>query len=85
MAKGGGDVSGNVLYNDGNTMVILNISPFTEGHILAFPVKHYTVFEDINSETLNNLFKTVQKATKLIKEVIEPDGINVGINLGEVA
>ncbi|MEN4018144.1 MAG: thiamine-phosphate synthase family protein [Methanobacterium sp.] len=85
MAKGGGDVSRNVLHNDGNTMVILNISPFNRGHILAVPVKHYTVFEDIDTETLNNLFKTVQKATKLIKEVIKPDGINIGINLGEVA
>lgn len=85
MAKGDGNVSGNVLHNDGNTMVILNISPFTKGHLLAVPVKHYTAFEDMDTETLNNLFNTVQKATKLIKEVIKPDGINVGINLGEVA
>jgi predicted fused transcriptional regulator/phosphomethylpyrimidine kinase/diadenosine tetraphosphate (Ap4A) HIT family hydrolase len=85
MAKGGKKVSKNVLHNDGDTMVILNISPFTKGHLLAVPVKHYTAFEDIDSKTLNNLFNTVQKATKLIKEVIKPEGINIGINLGEVA
>ena len=40
---------------------------------------------DIDPETLNDLFNTVQKATKLITEVINPDGINIGINLGDVA
>jgi len=59
MAEDGGDLSRNVLHNDGNTMVILNISPFTMGHISAVPVKHYTIFEDMDTETLNNLFKTV--------------------------
>jgi diadenosine tetraphosphate (Ap4A) HIT family hydrolase len=85
MTKGKPEVSMNVLHNDGDTMVILNNSPYTIGHLLVVPVKHYTLFEDIDPETLTNLFNTVQSATKLIKEVIKPEGINIGINLGEVA
>lgn len=85
MAKGKPEASKSVLYNDGKTMVVLNTFPFTKGHILAIPVKHYTLFENIDPDTLTNLFNTVQKATKLIKEVIKPDGINIGINLGDVA
>lgn len=85
MAKGDPKVSKNVLYNDGETMVVLNKFPFTKGHLLVIPVKHYTDFNSIDSETRNSLFKIVQKATKLIEEVINPEGINIGINLGEVA
>jgi predicted fused transcriptional regulator/phosphomethylpyrimidine kinase/diadenosine tetraphosphate (Ap4A) HIT family hydrolase len=85
MAKGDENVSLNVLKNDGDTMVILNAYPFTRGHLLVVPVKHYTLFEDIDPETLTNIFNTVQSAVKLIKEVIKPEGINIGINLGEVA
>ncbi|MGZ7135362.1 MAG: HIT family protein [Methanobacterium sp.] len=85
MAQGKPEVSKTVLYNDGKTMVVLNIFPFNRGHLLAIPVKHYTDFGEIDSKTLNNLFETVQKSTKLIKDVIKPDGINIGVNLGEIA
>lgn len=85
MAKGDPEVSKHVLYNDGEDMVVLNIAPYTKGHLLVIPTKHYTDLNQLNSESLKNLFNTVQKATALIKNVINPDGINIGINLGEVA
>lgn len=85
MAKGDPEVSKHVLYNDGEDMVVLNIAPYTRGHLLVIPTKHYTDLNQLNSESLKNLFNTVQKATTLIRNVINPDGINIGINLGEVA
>ncbi len=85
MAKGDPELSKHVLHNDGKDMVVLNIAPYTKGHLLVIPTKHYTDLNELNSEALKNLFKTVQKATTLIREVIKPDGVNIGINLGEVA
>ncbi|MGB9979866.1 thiamine-phosphate synthase family protein [Methanobacterium sp.] len=85
MAKGDPEVSKHVLYNDGENMVVLNIAPYTTGHLLVIPTKHYTDLNELDSESLKNLFNTVQKAAALIKEVISPDGINIGINLGKVA
>jgi predicted fused transcriptional regulator/phosphomethylpyrimidine kinase/diadenosine tetraphosphate (Ap4A) HIT family hydrolase len=85
LAKEDPKVSKNVLYNNGEIMVVLNKSPFTKGHLLAIPVKHYTNFINIDPKTRDSLFKTVQKSTKLIEEVIRPEGINIGINLGDVA
>ncbi len=85
MAKGEPGVSKHVLYNDGEDMVVLNISPYTTGHLLVIPTKHYTDLNELDSESLKNLFNTVQNAAALIKDVINPDGINIGINLGEVA
>ena len=85
MAKGDPEVSKHVLYNDGEDMVVLNIAPYTRGHLLVIPTKHYADLNELDSESLKNLFNTVQKAAALIKEVITPDGINIGINLGEAA
>lgn len=85
MAKGDPDVSKHVIYNNGENMVVLNIAPYTIGHLLVIPTKHYTDLNELNSEDLKNLFNTVQKATTLIRDVINPDGVNIGINLGEVA
>jgi predicted fused transcriptional regulator/phosphomethylpyrimidine kinase/diadenosine tetraphosphate (Ap4A) HIT family hydrolase len=85
MAKGDPEVSKHVLYNDGEDMVVLNIAPYTTGHLLVIPTKHYTDLNELNPESLKNLFNTVKKAGTLMKEVIRPDGINIGINLGEAA
>ena len=85
MAKGDPEVSKHVLYNDRKDMVVLNIAPYTRGHLLVIPTEHYTNLNELDSESLKNLFNTVQKAAALIKEVITPDGINIGINLGEAA
>lgn len=85
MAKGNLEASKNVIYNDGENMVVLNIYPYTKGHLLVVPTKHYTDLTELDSESLKNLFKTVQKAIRLIRETINPEGINIGINLGEAA
>jgi len=85
MAMGDPEVSKNVIYNDGEDMVVLNIAPYTRGHLLVIPTKHYTDLNELNSEALKNLFITVRKATTLIRNVINPDGVNIGINLGKVA
>jgi thiamine-phosphate diphosphorylase len=85
MAKGDPEVSKHVIYNDGEDMVVLNIAPYTRGHLLVIPTKHYTDLNELDSKSLKNLFNTVQKAAALIKEVITPEGINIGINLGEAA
>ena len=85
MAKGDPEVSKHVLYNDRKDMVVLNIAPYTRGHLLVIPTEHYTNLNELDSESLKNLFNTVQKAAALIKEIITPDGINIGINLGEAA
>ncbi len=85
MASGDPEISKHVLYNDGENMVVLNIAPYTIGHILVIPTKHYTDLNELDPEALKNLFKTVQKATTLIRNVINPDGLNIGINLGKVA
>lgn len=85
MAKGEPEVSKHVLYNDGENMIVLNIAPYTTGHLLVIPTKHHTDLDELDLESLKNLFNTVKKAEGLMKDVISPDGINMGINLGEVA
>ncbi len=85
MAEGDPEASKYVLYNDGEGIIVLNISPYTKGHLLVVPVRHYTDLTELDPDALKNLFKTVQKAIILIREVIKPDGVNIGVNLGEVA
>jgi predicted fused transcriptional regulator/phosphomethylpyrimidine kinase/diadenosine tetraphosphate (Ap4A) HIT family hydrolase len=85
IAEGNPDIEEKVLYNDRINMVLMNIFPYSKGHLEVVPVEHYTDINEIGSEEIKKLFCLVQKTISLVKEVIRPDGINVGLNLGKSA
>ena len=74
-----------ILYKDEDNMVIMNIYPYNRGHLEVVPRKHYNDLNELNPDELKNFFLLVQKTITLIREVIKPDGINLGFNLGEAA
>jgi len=78
-------VPSKVLYNDGEYMVLMNIFPYNRGHLEVVPVEHVTDLTDLNSESLKRLFLMVNKTIELVRVVMEPAGINVGVNLGQAA
>ena len=79
------NVPSRVLYNDGENMVLMNIFPYNRGHLEVVPVSHVTDLIDLDPESLKNLFIMIQKTIKLVRKVMQPAGINVGINLGIAA
>ncbi|WP_223791380.1 thiamine-phosphate synthase family protein [Methanobacterium spitsbergense] len=85
IAEGNPDIKEMVLYNDKENMVLMNIFPYSRGHLEVVPVKHFTDLNELNSEELEKLFCLVQRSISLIRQVIKPDGINVGLNLGKTA
>ena len=85
IVDGNPEIEEKVLYNDDKNMVLMNIYPYNRGHLEVLPVKHYTDLNELSQEEIKNLFTLVQKSISLIRDVIKPDGINVGINLGKAA
>ncbi len=85
ISEGQPDVKGMILYKDEDNMVLMNIYPYNLGHLEVVPRKHYTDLNDLNPNELKNFFILVQKTLSLIRKVINPDGINLGFNLGEAA
>ena len=85
IAQNDPSVPSKVLYNDNENMVLMNIFPYNRGHLEVVPVEHVTDLTDLNPESLKRLFIMVNKTIELVRTVMEPAGINVGINLGEAA
>lgn len=73
------------VFEDEFLMVVLNIFPYNTGHLMVVPKKHCNSMMDLSDEERNRLFAMVQKVEKLQREVMEPAGIDVGINIGEEA
>ncbi|MFC1890675.1 HIT domain-containing protein [Thermodesulfobacteriota bacterium] len=65
--------------------VLMNKYPYTNAHLLVSPRKHAESLGELSPEELSTLFLAVARAEGLIREVLNPDGLNVGMNLGKVA
>jgi diadenosine tetraphosphate (Ap4A) HIT family hydrolase len=71
------------IYQDENVMVIMNIFPYSPGHVQVIPTRHVEDLSGLSDEELEYTLDFVQRSTGFIKKIMEPDGFNIGINLGK--
>jgi len=74
-----------VLYIGENALIMLNLYPYNNGHLLIAPKSHVPSLTDLKDEELCELMKLTVKGIRLLKLVMKPHGFNVGINIGKVA
>jgi ATP adenylyltransferase len=64
---------------------ILNLFPYTTGHIMIAPYEHTGTIEELDPETLTEMMVLAQRSMYAIREAFGPDGFNLGINISRVA
>ena len=67
------------------TIVILNRYPYNNGHLLVACQRHRGRLEELPSETNLEAIETIGRMVSLITRLMNPDGFNIGLNLGKVA
>jgi ATP adenylyltransferase len=65
--------------------VILNLFPYTNGHLMVAPYEHTGRLQDLDDETAAELMALARRAMARLDQVYEPHGFNVGLNQGRVA
>jgi ATP adenylyltransferase len=73
------------LYKGEISMVMMNKFPYINGHLLVAPKIHLSTLDQLKKEEKGDLLETVEKSIGILKKVMNPDGFNVGLNLGKVA
>ncbi|MBN2467307.1 MAG: HIT domain-containing protein [Deltaproteobacteria bacterium] len=73
-----------IVYRSSRSFVMLNRYPYNNGHLMIAPFTHCANIEDLDPETSLDMFGLVQKAIRIMKECLQPEGFNIGINLGRV-
>ncbi len=74
-----------ILYRGNKNYIVLNLFPYNNGHILIVPYEHASSPEDVSEETLFEMFSLMRKSLKILRKVYNPDGFNIGMNLGRVS
>ncbi len=76
----------NLLVRKGElTFTLLNLYPYNNGHLMVIPFKHIGDFNDLSEQEGSEVIRELQLARRAIIDISQPQGFNVGANLGRVS
>src|SRR5579859_7893309 len=79
------DAKGWVVARSKFVFVMLNKFPYNNGHVMVLPYQHIGSIEALSTEALTDLMLTTNHALAALRKLYNPQGFNVGINLGGAA
>jgi len=79
------DEANYVIARDRNCYALLNTYPYTGGHLMIVPYKQTADLNELTDEEMSDLMKMTRRCQNALKQVMHPDGFNVGLNIGKVA
>lgn len=65
--------------------VIMNLYPYNNGHLMVIPYLHTASFETLPAEALTEAMLLSNACLKALRRAMNPDGFNIGINMGKAA
>ncbi|MFZ5596061.1 MAG: HIT family protein [Bacillota bacterium] len=74
-----------VLYRGVKAFSLLNLYPYNNGHIMVAPTRHVGDIADLEQDEMLELGIVTQKMTALLRKAFNPEGLNVGVNIGKIA
>ena len=74
-----------ILYRGEKNFVMLNAYPYNPGHLMIAPYRHTASIEELTDEELKEHFEIARRSTSIIRQVFNPGGFNLGINLGRIS
>lgn len=79
------DVTPQVFFQSEHTFSIVNLKPITPHHILVIPKRHSKQLYELNSEEINDFYKTVHMLYRFIRHLTNTHGVNLAIQDGELS
>jgi ATP adenylyltransferase len=74
-----------VLARSDASLVMLNRYPYNNGHLMIAPRAHLANLDDLPPATAADLMRLTQRSLRVLRQVLSPQGFNVGINAGKIA
>ncbi|MCH8019039.1 HIT domain-containing protein [candidate division KSB1 bacterium] len=74
-----------ILLRGKNNFVIMNKYPYNNGHLMVVPNRHTSEFDSLSDPEKLEMMNLVSKSMNVLKKTVNPDGFNVGLNIGKIA
>jgi len=79
------DAENYIIYRGELNFILLNLFPYTNGHLMIAPYQHVATLSDAPLETLAEMMRLTQRAEVNLRTTYHPQGFNFGMNIGESA
>ena len=74
-----------ILFRGSTCAVLMNRFPYNSGHLMVAPFRHIAELADRTSEEILEMETLTARAIAVLREVMNPQGFNIGTNLGTAA
>ena len=74
-----------VIQRGGTCLTVLNRYPYNNGHLLVAPIRHVSRLDALTGDEHLDLSQSLARMTALLEKLLQPEGYNIGLNLGRVA
>ena len=81
----GDDEENLVVYRSSKSYIILNRYPYNSGHVMIVPYRHVPSLVDLMDDEMLDMFRLMKLSMRALDSIMEPDGYNIGVNIGEAA
>jgi len=65
-------------------VVMLNRYPYSYAHLMVAPIRHIREVSKLRPEEMSDIFRNLGQSIAVLREACNPNGFNVGMNLGQV-
>ena len=79
------DAANYILYRGDKNFIIMNSYPYNSGHLMIAPYRHIANLEELTDEERHEHFEIASRSVKILRQLFNPAGFNLGINMGKVA
>lgn len=74
-----------IVYRGQYCFVVMNLFPYNPGHVLVLPYRHIPDYTDLSAAERVEFGELSAQTMRVIREVKNPQGFNLGMNQGTVA
>jgi ATP adenylyltransferase len=74
-----------IVFRGQHNFIILNLFPYTSGHVMVAPYEHLDTIVNARQEQLAEMMQLAQRAVGALQKLYRPEGFNLGMNLGTAA
>ncbi len=85
MPRGRPDSAGLIVARGECCYVVMNLYPYSPGHLLVCPYRHVAAYVDTTPAEVAEMARLTRIALRALARVSHPAGFNIGMNQGEVA
>jgi len=79
------DEQGLVVHRGDVAYVVMNLYPYNSGHLLVCPYRHVADYTELTEPEVAQVAALTRTAMRVVRDVMAPQGFNLGMNQGQVA